>query len=248
MSPPLGQATRALAGGIGSSIGSIVLLAAWLGAALFFSAAMAPALFRLLPTPALAGAVVGRTLPVVLVSGVPVGIVVALVAWRSTPATGPRLVTAICALGVAVMCAIAQFWIGGRIAHLRRSLGATLESLPPGDPARAAFGRLHALSVASLGLAVLLAVIALAALAHHVFDLLRALDLRERLRRGRRRGRGVRVRRGARVLPRVRVHVGRAARERRRKQKRAREEHESREFHPVLLSVDCGMRISDCGF
>jgi Domain of unknown function (DUF4149) len=168
MSPPLSHSARVFTGGVGTSITSIILLSAWLGAALFFSAATAPALFRILPTRALAGTVVGRTLPVVFVSGVAVGIPVALLAWRFTPPATARLVVAVSACGMAVVCAIAQLGIGARIAHLRRSLPATLESLPPGDPARLEFGRLHGLSVASLGLAMLLAVVALGALASHI--------------------------------------------------------------------------------
>ena len=41
----------------------LLLLAAWVGAAIFFSAIVAPALFAVLPTRELAGAVVGRVLP-----------------------------------------------------------------------------------------------------------------------------------------------------------------------------------------
>ena len=45
------------------------MLALWLGAAGFFSAAVAPALFAVLPTRTLAGEVVGRVLPVVFYVG-----------------------------------------------------------------------------------------------------------------------------------------------------------------------------------
>jgi hypothetical protein len=41
-------------------------LAFWLGAAAFFSVALAPVLFAVLPTRTLAGEVVGRVLPGVL--------------------------------------------------------------------------------------------------------------------------------------------------------------------------------------
>ena len=168
MSAQLGQSARVLGVGIGAPIAWVVLLSAWFGAALFFSAAAAPALFRVLPSRTLAGAVVGRTLPVVLVSGTVVGVIVALLAWRATLSSRVRMTVALSAIGMAAMCAIAQFVIGGRIARLRASLGTTLESLPPGDPARTEFGRLHGLSVASLGLAMLLAIVALGALASYL--------------------------------------------------------------------------------
>jgi len=41
----------------------LATLAVWLGAALFFSVAVAPALFAVLPSRTLAGEVVGRLLP-----------------------------------------------------------------------------------------------------------------------------------------------------------------------------------------
>jgi hypothetical protein len=160
----LGQSVRMLAAAFGASIASVILLSAWLGAALFFSAAAAPALFRVLPSRALAGAVVGRTLPVVFVTGAVIGVVVAFLVSRATPLPRLRLTAAAGSVGMATMCAIAQFVIGGRIARLRASLQSTLESLPPGDPARVEFGRLHGYSVVPLGLAMLLATVALAAL------------------------------------------------------------------------------------
>ena len=168
MSAQLGHSARVFTTGIGAPIASIILLSAWLGAALCFSALVAPALFRVLPNRTLAGAVVGRTLPVVFVAGTVVGLVVALLVWRTAPWARLRAAAAGSAIGVSVVCSIAQFGIGRRITQLRASLGATLESLPPGDPARAEFGRLHGLSVACLGLAMLLAVLALGLLVSHL--------------------------------------------------------------------------------
>ena len=47
-----------------------LLLAAWLGAGVLFAAVVAPAAFAVLPSRNLAGALVGRVLPVVLIAGV----------------------------------------------------------------------------------------------------------------------------------------------------------------------------------
>jgi hypothetical protein len=150
-------------GGGGTSIITVILLSAWLGAAIFFATVVAPAAFRVLPARSQAGALVGRTLPVVFVAGVAVGLACAFLTLRepagSSPGRGVRWATE---LGVAALCAVGQFVIGGRIERLRAGLGTTLDALPPGDPARAAFGRWHALSVAALGAAMLLAVVALA--------------------------------------------------------------------------------------
>lgn len=137
-----------------------VLLALWLGAAIFAVAVVAPAAFAALPTRALAGAVVGRVLPALFCTGIVVGIAVALLEWRvlekvqvtSRSATG---------LSLAVACAIAQFVIGARIARARALIGGSLDALPADDPRRLAFGRLHGLSVLSLGLAAVAAAVAL---------------------------------------------------------------------------------------
>jgi hypothetical protein len=150
-------------GGDGAPIVTAILLSAWLGAAIFFAAAVAPAAFRVLPTRSQAGALVGRTLPVIFVAGVAIGLGCAVLTLREPAGSAVgRSVRWATELGIAVLCAVGQFVIGGRIERLRAGLGTTLDALPPGHPARAAFGRWHALSVAALGAAMLLAVVALA--------------------------------------------------------------------------------------
>ena len=57
---------------------SVVALSAWLGAAVLVAAVVAPAAFAVLPTRTLAGALVGRVLPVLFYSGAVVGVVAAL--------------------------------------------------------------------------------------------------------------------------------------------------------------------------
>ena len=134
----------------------LVLVSAWLGAVFLFGSVVAPAAFAALPTRALAGAVVGRVLPVLFLTGMGLGaglLLIALRPWRGGLAS---------AGGVLVLsCAISHFVIGARITRLRSTIGSTLDSLPAGDPQRALFGQLHAMSVAGLGLAVLAAIVAL---------------------------------------------------------------------------------------
>ena len=137
-----------------------VVLAFWLGAALFVVAVVAPAAFAALPTRTLAGAIVGRVLPALFYTGAVAGLVVMLVEWRVSPRT--RMTARIVAgLVTAVSCAIAQFGIAPRIAAIRAQIGGSLDSLPAGDARRVAFGRLHGLSVVWLGIAALAALIAL---------------------------------------------------------------------------------------
>jgi hypothetical protein len=59
-----------------------------------------------------------------------------------------------------VASAVAQLVIGPRIERLRADIGGVLESLAADDPRRAAFGRLHGMSVAWMGLAMLAAAVA----------------------------------------------------------------------------------------
>lgn len=114
----------------------------WLGAALLFTLVVAPAAFAVLPTRALAGLLVGAVLPVLFWSGVVVGAVLTVTSsgWRRAAA-----------LALLLSTAAAQLGVGPRIAGLRAELGTELDQLPADDARRVAFGRLHAVSVALLG-------------------------------------------------------------------------------------------------
>ncbi|HEY9224996.1 MAG TPA: DUF4149 domain-containing protein [Gemmatimonadaceae bacterium] len=141
-----------------ASLVQVVLLAFWLGAAVFFGSVVAPALFAVLPSRTLAGAVVGLTLPAILYSGMAVGafVLVLQVAMRRGWRWKGRELAALITI---VACGIAQFGVGPRIARLRTEIGGPIESLPFDDARRVAFGRLHGISVAWLGLAMLAAFI-----------------------------------------------------------------------------------------
>ena len=134
-----------------------VLLAAWLGAVLLFGAVVAPAAFAALPSRALAGAVVGRVLPALFVTGGAVGL--ALVAGQLVRASG--LGRSIAGGVLVLSCAISHLVIGARISTLRQAIGPSLDALAPDDPRRVMFGRLHALSVAGLGVGTIAALAAL---------------------------------------------------------------------------------------
>jgi len=147
-------------GRVGASLLQVATLALWLGAASFFSFALAPALFATLPSRALAGAVVGRALPVVFYAGMLVGVVV--VGVQTTGGRGGiRDVRAICGCLVVAACAVAQFVVAPRIDRLRTEIGGPIDDLAATDARRIAFGRLHGVSVAWLGLAMLAAGVAL---------------------------------------------------------------------------------------
>jgi Domain of unknown function (DUF4149) len=130
-----------------------LLLAAWLGAGILFAAVVAPAAFAVLPSRTLAGTLVGRVLPTVFVAGIVVALVSALL---DRPQVGrSHRLRRVALIVAAIACAVAQFVVGPRIERVRSEIGGPLERLAQGDPRRAAFGRLHAISVGWLGLAMI---------------------------------------------------------------------------------------------
>lgn len=135
-----------------------LFVSTWLGAAAFFTLVVARAAFDVLPTRTLAGALVGRILPVLFVSGLVVGLVVAALAASAWREHWLRLAAGV---SMTAACAVAQFIIAPRIAALRAAIGGPIEALAAGDAQRVAFGRLHAVSVAWLGLAIVAALVAL---------------------------------------------------------------------------------------
>ncbi|HEV7705781.1 MAG TPA: DUF4149 domain-containing protein [Gemmatimonadaceae bacterium] len=144
---------------------SALLLAAWLGAALYFTVVVTRAAFAVLPTRTLAGAFVGQTLPVLFDSGMLVGAVLVAAALLSPPCAA-RTASFAGGITIAALTAVARFVILARIARLRLSMPAAIDSLPIDDPSRRAFGQLHALSVGALGLAMLAGIVVAVVLAH----------------------------------------------------------------------------------
>ena len=140
------------------SLLATMLVTAWLGASVLFVAAVAPASFAVLTDRALAGALVGRVLPYVLITGLVVAVLTVVFDWpygRLARDTWRRTAGPV----AAAACAIAQFVVGPRIATLRAEIGPSLQALAVGDPRRRAFGQLHAWSVGWLGVAMLAAVV-----------------------------------------------------------------------------------------
>ncbi len=140
---------------------TIALLSAlWLGAALIVAAVVAPAAFAALPSRTLAGALVGRVLPAVFLSGCVIAIVAVVLNARDATAAGAAIRIA-ASIVWAATCATAQFIVSPRIDRLREAAGAPIDALAPDAPLRVAFGRLHGVSVGQLGLAMLAALLVL---------------------------------------------------------------------------------------
>jgi len=136
---------------IASGAVTVVALSAWLGAAILVAAVVAPAAFAVLPSRTLAGALVGRILPVLFYGGALVGLAVVVLA-RGTMPSAARVVAG---LTMTATCLAAQLLVAPRIDRIRVDAARPIDELAPGDPRRAAFGRLHGVSVLLLGAAAL---------------------------------------------------------------------------------------------
>ena len=142
-----------------------MLLTAWLGAALYFTIVVTHAAFAVLPSRTMAGALVGETLPVLFDTGMLVGAFLIVVARIATGGV-VRSTSLVGGFALLALSALARFAILTRITALRRSLPTAVDSLASTDPARHAFGQLHALSVGALGLAMLTGIVVAVVLAH----------------------------------------------------------------------------------
>jgi hypothetical protein len=133
---------------------SMNLLAAWIAVAVFIAAVVAPAAFAVLPTRTLAGAMVGRVLPVLFWSGIVVG--AAVIVLRATVARVAAIGGLVLLAGNAVALTIEH-----RLHALLVSLGGPIDSIAISDPRRIAFGRMHGLSVLCMAVGLVGASVAL---------------------------------------------------------------------------------------
>lgn len=140
----------------------ILLLGLWLGAACFFSFAVAPSAFAVLESREAAGAVVNRTLLIVNYSGIVVGLILLASSYLPRWNTNRILIwiERILLLVTTAACAFGQFVIGIKLQNLRAEIGRPLDELALDDPLRVAFNDLHAQSVQVLGAAMICALLA----------------------------------------------------------------------------------------
>jgi hypothetical protein len=117
-----------------------ITLGAWIGAMGFFGAVVAPAAFRVLPAPTLAGDLIGRVLGGLHVAGSVAGI--ALAALGAALRRG-RL-TVVLPLALTAVCLVNWIGVSPAVAELRPG-SARFEAEPGAGPR---FALLHALSVA----------------------------------------------------------------------------------------------------
>jgi hypothetical protein len=128
-------------------------LGVWVGAIIFFSFVVAPALFKILPTPRMAAGVVNVTLADLHRIGIACGAVFLVASFVVPPRNAKGLRTLVGLM--LVLTAVSLFGITPQMERIRASVGGSIEALPPQDAGRAAFDRLHQLSVALEGIVLL---------------------------------------------------------------------------------------------
>lgn len=153
----------------------LLLLALWLGAAILFSAVVAPSAFSVLKTfhlsnsSEIAGNIVNRVLSVINTSGFIVSLLLLLlIVFTIKRGSGQWLlfVEIISLAVVAITTAIGQWVIAAKMHALRATMDLFIDQIPADDLRRVAFNSLHGYSVAVLAIAMIAALVAFLAAAH----------------------------------------------------------------------------------
>lgn len=147
----------------------LLLIALWLGGAVFFSATVAPTAFSVLRSRHVpyaneaAGSIVTVTLSVVNTSGFVISLLLLLSAFlfRRRVKRRALLAETILLALVAVATAVGQWVIAARMLSLRAQMGVPIDDVAVDDPLRISFNNLHGYSVAALGVAIIAAAVAL---------------------------------------------------------------------------------------
>jgi len=147
----------------------LLLIALWLGGAVFFSATVAPSAFGVLRARKVAyaneaaGSIVTRTLGVVNTGGFVIALLLLLSAFLFRQEVKRfRFLAEVIALAIlSVMTGINQWLIAARMLSLRAAMGRPIDDVAADDPLRASFNALHGYSVTALGVAIIMAAVAL---------------------------------------------------------------------------------------
>lgn len=138
-----------------------LLIAIWLGAACFFSFAVAPSAFGILPSRELAGNLVSRTLTIIFLSGMAIGSILLVSTLLRRLDLKPFWIWTerFLLLIVVAACGVGQFVISAWLAVLRAQAGKPIEEVALDDPLRIQFDNLHQYSVWVLMTAMIAALI-----------------------------------------------------------------------------------------
>ena len=155
----------------------LLILAIWLGAAVFFIG-VAQSAFAVLPSRELAGSVVNRTLAILNYSGMVISLVMIATSLIATSRVN-RLwlwVERFLLLVVAAACAVGQFVIGFWLSSIRLQLGRPIDDVVVDDPLRIQFNALHEYSVWVLFAGMIAALITFFVIANRKFGPARSAE------------------------------------------------------------------------
>lgn len=154
----------------------LLLLASWLGAAVFFSAAVAPGAFRVLRgfnflnASEVAGAIVTRTLSVINTSGFVLSLLLLITAFVLKQGYGrvAFILQILLLVILGITTGVGEWVIAAKMRGLRAAMHSTIDQIPAGDPSRVAFDALHGYSVTALSIAIIAALIGFFVMANRV--------------------------------------------------------------------------------
>lgn len=139
----------------------LLLIGLWLGAAVFFSFAVAPVAFRTLSDREIAGAIVQRTLAIITRSSFWIGLFLIVSGFFYYKRVAlKKFVTEISSLALLVVSSVLQFAIMVKMDVLREQIARPIDELAQTDPLRVAFNSLHGYSVIVLTVGMIAAVVA----------------------------------------------------------------------------------------
>lgn len=147
----------------------LLLIALWLGSAVFFSATVAPSAFGVLRARNVpfaneaAGSIVTRTLSVVNTSGFILALLLLASAFLFRKGLKRRtlMLEAISLAVLSLATGVGQWIIAAKMLALRAAMGRPIDEVAVDDPFRVSFNSLHGYSVTALGIAIIAAAVAL---------------------------------------------------------------------------------------
>lgn len=148
----------------------LLLLAIWLGAAVFFIG-VPQAAFAVLPQRELAGAVVGRSLSMLDYVGLGVSVVLLLTSVVAAARVSPAWlwIERFLLLVVAAACVIQEFVIGTWMSSIRSQMSGPIDLAAADDPLKLRFDQLHQYSVWTLMAAMIAGLLAFFIISNRTF-------------------------------------------------------------------------------
>ncbi len=153
----------------------LLLLGLWLGAAVFFGAAVAPTVFgvlrgaQLANANELAGMMVQRLLAVINRGGFEIALFLIVTGYFVTKKESRHVrFTEMISLAImAIMTGVSHWVISARLLAIRAATQTPIDQLAVNDPRRMSFDALHGYSVAAMGVAIVAGLLAFLIMARY---------------------------------------------------------------------------------